>query len=123
MPAALPVAYATLSSPLPSRPYIFSITPSPSGHLLLRHPSSDITIADPQSLQPIDKLSGGHEGHVTDICVDDTAIWSSGKDGKVVRWDERSRRAASSIKGNSTEYALTDHSIREETAAGIGSHC
>jgi hypothetical protein len=103
MPAAPPVTYATLSStPVPSKPYILSITPlTQSNHLVLRHPSSDLTIVDAQSLQGIDQLSNAHTGLVTDVIVDETGggIWSSGKEGMVVRWDERSRRAGLTIKG------------------------
>ena len=100
MPAPPPVAYATLTQPLPSRPYILGITPAAtSPHLLLRHPSSDITIADNQSLQAIDVLKGGHTGHVTAVCAEEDAIWSSGKEGTIVRWDERSRRPGINIKG------------------------
>ena len=100
MPAAPPVAHATLSANLPTRPYVLDITPSSAApHLLLRHPSSEITIADAQSLQPIDTLRDGHEGHVSCICTDEGAVWSGGKDSRVVRWDERSRRAGNVIKG------------------------
>lgn len=99
MPAQPPVAYATLSNCLPDRQYILSITPSgTSGHLLLRHPTSEITIADAQSLQAIDSLKGGHDGQVMNVCVD-RSIWTGGKDAKVVGWDERSRRLATTIKG------------------------
>ncbi|RSH95031.1 hypothetical protein EHS25_000117 [Saitozyma podzolica] len=98
MPPPPPVAYATLSSPLPSAPYILSITPSPSAHLILRHPSPTLTLSDPQTLQPIETFRDGHSGHVTDVTVDQDAIWSSARDASVVRWDERSRSAAMSIK-------------------------
>jgi hypothetical protein len=99
MPPAPPIAYATLSSPLPTTPYILSIAPSPSAHLILRHPSPTLTLADPQTLQPIETFRDGHSGHVTDVTVDQDAIWSSARDASVVRWDERSRSAAMSIKG------------------------
>lgn len=103
MPAPAPSVYATLSAPLPSKPYILGITPSSSSpHLLLRHPSSEITIADNQSLQPIDVLQGGHKGLISSVKADEGAIWSSGKEGGIVRWDERSRRAGMTIKGEST---------------------
>lgn len=99
MPADPPITYATLSAPIPSAPYILSITPSPSGHLLLRHPSPQLTIADPQTLQAIDTLRDGHTGNIADVLVDQGAVWSGGKEGGVVRWDERGRRAAMSFKG------------------------
>lgn len=100
MPAQTPVTYATLSGGLPSKPYILEITPSSSSpHLLLRHPSTDITIADNQSLQPIDVFKGAHTGHITAVRSEEGAVWSSGKDSNIVRWDERSRRAGTTIKG------------------------
>ena len=103
MPSATPIAYATLSNGLPSKPYILDITPSSgSPHLLLRHPASEITIADNQTLQPIDQLRGGHTGLVSAIVSDQGAIWSAGKEGNIVRWDERSRTAGLGIKGLST---------------------
>ncbi|WVF65399.1 hypothetical protein IAT40_000126 [Kwoniella sp. CBS 6097] len=97
------VAYATLSAPLPTNPYILSITPSPTTpHLILRHPSSELTIADNQTLQPVDRLQGGHKGLISSVVADTEAgagaLWSAGKDANIVRWDERSRRAASVIK-------------------------
>ena len=95
-----PVAYATVTSTLPSKPYILSITPSPSNpHLILRHPSSTLTLVDNQSLQPIDEFRGGHDGNIMDVKADGGAVWSGGKDAAVVRWDERSRSAATKIKG------------------------
>ncbi|WWD21279.1 hypothetical protein CI109_105763 [Kwoniella shandongensis] len=96
------MTYATLSSPLPApAPYILSITPSPTTpHLLLRHPSSSITIVDNQTLQPVEQLQGGHTGLISGIATDQDAVWSSGKDARVVRWDERSRRAATIIKAS-----------------------
>ena len=100
MPAAAPSVFATLSAPLPSKPYILGITPSSaSPHLLLRHPSSDITIVDNQSLQPIDVLRGGHKGLISSVKADEGAVWSAGKEGGIVRWDERSRKAGMTIKG------------------------
>jgi hypothetical protein len=112
MPAAPIVAYATVAHNLSSRPYILSITPSPqSNHLILQHPSADLTIADNQTLKPIDQLGGGHSGHVTDVVVDESGgIWSSGKEGSVVRWDERSRRAGLTIKGEAYMYCPSNAS-------------
>ncbi|ORY28763.1 WD40-repeat-containing domain protein [Naematelia encephala] len=102
MAPSVPLAYPTLSNPLPSRPYILSITPtlsSSSPHLLLRHPSPSITIADNQTLQPVEVLQGGHGGDVTDITVDESGgVWSSAKDASIVRWDERTRQPAMTIK-------------------------
>jgi hypothetical protein len=112
MPAAAPIAYATLSSVLHNKPYILNITPaSSSPHLLLRHPSADITLADAQSLQAVDTLQGGHSGHVTSIHVDEGSIWSSAKDGSVVRWDERSRRPGMVIKGGFRRRITNGESI------------
>ena len=100
MPASTPSVFATLSAPLPSKPYILGITPSSaSPHLLLRHPSSDITIVDNQSLQPIDVLRGGHKGLISSVKADEGAVWSAGKEGGIVLWDERSRKAGMTIKG------------------------
>jgi hypothetical protein len=99
MPALPTTTYATLTSTIPTAPYILSIRPSPSGHLLLRHPAPYLTLADPQTLQQVDTLSGGHTGNISDVVIDETAVWSGAKDGSVVRWDERGRRAATSFKG------------------------
>ncbi|WVQ63752.1 uncharacterized protein L199_001905 [Kwoniella botswanensis] len=99
MPAPPSAIYATLSSPLPSKPYILSIKPSPTNpHLILRHPGPDLTLVDNQTLQPVERLTGGHQGNVTAVAVDQDAIWSSAKDGSIVRWDERSRRAGTIIR-------------------------
>ncbi|WVQ81377.1 hypothetical protein IAT38_003501 [Cryptococcus sp. DSM 104549] len=99
MPAPPPIAYATLTSPLPSAPYILGIHPSPTTpHLILRHPAPSLTIADAQTLQSVGELQGGHKGHVSSVAVDDGELWSAGKDGTVVRWDERSRGPATVIK-------------------------
>lgn len=106
MPAQPSMAYATLSQTIPSAPYILSILPSPSGHLILRHPAPYLTIADPQTLQAIGVLQGGHTGNVSDVVVDEQAIWSGGKDGGVVRWDERERKAAINFKGVSSQPGL-----------------
>lgn len=96
---SIPTAYATLSNAIPAKPYILSITPLPSSsHLILRHPSSDLTIVDNQTLQAVDKFAGGHDGNVMDIKADG-AVWSGAKDAAVVRWDERSRRPATKLKG------------------------
>ena len=117
MPPAPPVAYATLSNTLPARPYILGITPSSSSpHLVLRHPSNELTIVDNQSLQPVDVLQGGHNGNITDVCSDGGALWSSAKDGSIVRWDERSRRPESSIKG---EAAYGRPSIAADTSVAF----
>ncbi|WVW79522.1 hypothetical protein I302_101491 [Kwoniella bestiolae CBS 10118] len=99
MPSPPSSIYATLSSPLPSKPYILSITPSPTNpHLILRHPGPDLTLVDNQTLQPVERLTRGHQGNVTSVAVDEDAIWSSAKDGSIVRWDERSRRAGTIIR-------------------------
>ncbi|WWC72946.1 uncharacterized protein I206_106910 [Kwoniella pini CBS 10737] len=95
------ILYATISAPLPSKPYILSINPSPTNpHLILRHPGSDLTIVDNQTLQPIDQLTGGHQGNVTAVATDQDALWSSAKDGSIIRWDERSKRAGTVIRAN-----------------------
>jgi hypothetical protein len=68
---SIPTAYATLSNAIPGKPYILSITPLPSSsHLILRHPSSDLTIVDNQTLQAVDKFAGGHDGNVMDVKAD-----------------------------------------------------
>lgn len=101
MPAPPPVINASLSYSLPNKQYILGITPSPTTpHLFLRHPSPEITIIDAQSLQPIDSLRGGDKGDVTSVVTDEGAVWSSGKDASVIRWDERGRRAGMIIKGS-----------------------
>lgn len=126
MPASPPVGHATLFHPLSGKHYILSITPSPNTpHLFLRHPSPEITIVDAQSLQPIDSLKGGHQGHVTCIATDDESTWSSGKDAAVVRWDGRGRRAGTVIKGPlkltsrpPSKPKMKDCSVCEEASTG-----
>ncbi|WWC91060.1 uncharacterized protein L201_006001 [Kwoniella dendrophila CBS 6074] len=99
MPAPPSLTYATISSSLPSKPYILSITPSPTNpHLILSHPGPDLTICDNQTLQPVERLQGGHQGNVTSVSVDQDSLWSSAKDGFIVRWDERSRRPGTLIR-------------------------
>ena len=98
MPPPLPVSYATLSHSLASKPYILHIHPSPtSPNLLLRHPSPSLTIADSQSLKPIGTLVS-HEGDITAIASDSGALWTGGKDGLVLRWDERARTAVTRVE-------------------------
>ncbi|TXT13717.1 hypothetical protein VHUM_01084 [Vanrija humicola] len=98
MPPAPPVAFATLAHQQPGKPYITGITPtSLSGHLILQHPDPVLTIADAQTLAPVERLTG-HSGPVTAVQCEEGSIWSSAKDATVVRWDERSRRAATTIK-------------------------
>ena len=100
MPPAPPVAHATVSQALPSKPYILGITSaSPSPHLILRHPAPELSLVDAQSLQVVDVLKDGHAGNVTDVCVDQGSVWSGAKDSTIVRWDERSRRSGQVIKG------------------------
>lgn len=103
MPAVPPVAFATLASNLPSKPYILGITPtSLSGHLVLQHGTPELTLADNQSLQSVETLRGGHSGTITSVQCEAGTIWSSAKDATVVRWDERTRRPATTIKGASS---------------------
>lgn len=101
MPAPPPIAYSTLSSPLPSRPYILSIHPS-STHLVLAHPSPSLTLADPQTLQAVDTLSGAHDKDVSAVWTEPAApggaVWSAGHDGRLVRWDERTRGAGAVVR-------------------------
>lgn len=98
MPAQASTAYATVSQPLQSRAYITGITRLNSGHLLLSHPSPNLSIADAQTLQQVAELQGGHSQDVVAARADD-GVWTAGKDGKIIRWDERSRTVSSSIKG------------------------
>ncbi|OWT38711.1 hypothetical protein C362_03679 [Cryptococcus neoformans Bt1] len=99
MPAPPPIAYATLTAPLPAAPYILGITPSPTTpHLVLRHPSQSLTIADNQTLQPVAALQGGHAGHISSVSCDGGELWSAAVDGSIVRWDERGRQKATVIK-------------------------
>lgn len=99
MPAPPPIAYATLTAPLPAAPYILGITPSPTTpHLVLRHPSQSLTIADNQTLQPVAALQGGHAEHISSVSCDGGELWSAAVDGSIVRWDERGRQKATVIK-------------------------
>ena len=100
MPAQIPVVNAALSRPLHPPQYILGIAPtSTSGHLILRHPSPDLSIADGQSLQVIDSLRDGHRENVTGVCSDQGSVWSSAKDSSIIRWDERSRTPGTTIRG------------------------
>lgn len=119
MPSPPATLYPTATTTLPSRPYILSLTPhltSTSSHLLLSHPSPELTIIDAQTFQLVDKLKGGHSRDIscvvtsTSASTDDLAqggfanegnIWSAGTDANVIRWDERSRRPGQTIKGGS----------------------
>jgi hypothetical protein len=108
MTMSVPTAYAPLSNAIPGKPYILSITPLPSSsHLILRHPSSDLTIVDNQTLQAVDKFAGGHDGNVMDVKADG-AVWSGAKDAAVIRWDERSRRPATKLKGTFVDLTQAD---------------
>jgi len=109
MPAAPPVAYATLAEPVPSKPYILGITPtSLTGHLVLDHGSAELTVADAQTLKAVDVLKGQHSQTITGVRAEEGSIWSASKDASIVRWDERSRREAMTIKcGYNREGVLT----------------
>ena len=128
MPGLPPTIHAKLSHLLLSRQYILGISPSPTTpHLFLRHPTAEVTIVDAQSLQPIDSLKGGHTGDVTSVVSEEGAVWSSGKDAKVVRWDERGRSAGMIINGSlvacyrdQLKMSLP-HSLREEAVARVSS--
>ncbi|KIR64029.1 hypothetical protein I314_02812 [Cryptococcus bacillisporus CA1873] len=99
MPAPPPIAYATLSAPLPDAPYVLGITPSPTTpHLVLRHPSKSLTVADNQTLQSVASLQGAHGGHISSVSCDGGELWSAAVDGSIIRWDERSRQKATVIK-------------------------
>lgn len=100
MPAAPPVAFATLAARLPPpRTPIRGITPTTlSNHLVLSHGEPHLTIADNQTLQAVDTLEG-HTGTVTTVTCERGSIWSAGLDALIVQWDERSRRPAAEIKG------------------------
>jgi hypothetical protein len=106
MPAAPPIAFATLAERLPSKPYILGITPTSSGHLVLDHGASELTLADSQTLKAVDVLRGQHTERVTAVRCEEGNIWSSAKDATIVRWDERSRRQATTIKGKQTRIGL-----------------
>lgn len=100
MPAAPPLAFATLAEPLPSKPYIVGITPtSLSNHLVLQHAAPELTLADNQTLKAVDQLKGVHTQPITGVVCEAGSIWSSSKDATIVRWDERSRRPATTVKG------------------------
>lgn len=117
MPANPPTLYPTASTTLPSRPYILTLTPhltSTSSHLLLTHPSPEISIVDSQTLQLVDVLKAGHTNDVTCVVTSTSAstdevaqggfanegnIWSCGRDARAVRWDERSRKPGQTVKG------------------------
>ena len=104
MPGAAPITYPLIASPVPSRPYILDIHRLPSSsadHLILRHPAPELGVADAQTLQLVHTLSGGHVGNVSSVSVDGEtgAVWSAGKEGRAVRWDERRRGAGMRVDG------------------------
>ncbi|KAJ9099843.1 hypothetical protein QFC21_003845 [Naganishia friedmannii] len=130
MPADIPSLFPTASAVIPGRSYILSITPhttSTSNHLILSHPSSDLSVIDATTLQALDSFRGGHTGDITAVVTSTSSapayelgggfqngnggmmtgnagasalgsVWSAGKDARVVRWDERSRTAGQTIK-------------------------
>jgi WD40 repeat protein len=120
MPADPPLAYATISNPLPSRPYILQIHPSSSiSHLILRHPSPDLTITDAQTLQPVGSLKG-HTGNITCLAGEES-LYSGGRDCNIIRWDERSRNIAMKISANIRKpIPITSMTISESDYLVIG---
>ncbi|KAJ9118208.1 hypothetical protein QFC22_004114 [Naganishia vaughanmartiniae] len=124
MPPDIPSLFPTASSTIPNRSYILSITPhktSTSNHLILSHPSSELSVIDATTLQTLDSFRGGHTGDITAVVTSTSSasayqlggnammttgngmsalgsVWSAGKDAQVVRWDERSRTAGQIIK-------------------------
>lgn len=99
MPAAPPLAFATIAQSQPSKPYILRITPtSLSGHLILTHPSPELSVADNQTLKAVDVLRGVHSAPITSVRCEEGSIWSASKDATIVRWDERSRNVATKIE-------------------------
>ena len=104
MPAPPPIVHPLIASTLPFRPYILDIHRLPSSsadHLILRLPAPELGVADAQTLQLVHNLSGGHTGNITCVSVDgdNGAVWSAGKEGRAVRWDERGRGAGMRIDG------------------------
>jgi hypothetical protein len=136
MPSPPATLYPTAVTALPSRPYILSLTPhltSTSSHLLLSHPSPEITIVDAQTFQLVDKLKGGHSKDISCVVTSTSAstdeivqggfanegnIWSAGVDANVVRWDERSRRPGQTIKGECSSGLHTRLSERSSRSSG-----
>lgn len=119
MPPLPPVAFATLAHQQPGKPYITGITPtSLSGHLILQHPDPILTIADAQTLAPVERLTG-HTGPVTAVTCEEGSIWSSAKDATIVRWDERSRRAATTIKGGYCSRSSGRPAVERETTDNV----
>jgi hypothetical protein len=112
MPSAIPQLHPIASSSL-KQGYIFSISPldSTSTHLVLTHPSPTVSLVDAQTLQLVDTFRDGHHGDVSAIATAveqdgkgglsgmGSELWTAGKDGCVVRWDDRSRRPGQTIKG------------------------
>lgn len=123
--ADVPSLFPTASTSVVDRSYILSITPHTSGsanHLILSHPSPDLSVIDASTLQVLDSFRGGHMGDITAVVTSTSSapayqvnggmgyaqgngmsalgsVWSAGKDARVVRWDERSRTAGQTIKG------------------------
>lgn len=124
----VPAFFPTAANSVGNRSYILSITPHASGsanHLILSHPSPDLSVIDASTLQTLDFFRGGHAGDITSVATSTSSapayqvnggaglgeqgngmsalgsVWSAGKDARVVRWDERSRSAGQTIKGES----------------------
>lgn len=135
MPSPPATLYPTAVTALPSRPYILSLTShltSTSSHLLLSHPSPEITIVDAQTFQLVDKLKGGHSKDISCVVTSTSAstdeivqggfanegnIWSAGVDANVVRWDERSRRPGQTIKGERSDGLCVRSSVRRSRSS------
>lgn len=115
--ASIPVIHPTASTAIPSRPYILSLTPhltASSSHLVVSHPSPDLSIVDASTLQFVDRLTGGHTKDISSVvtstssATDDVVqggfanegnIWSAGTDARIVRWDQRSRKPGQTVQG------------------------
>ena len=67
----------------------------------------------------MDRLAGGHDGNIMDVKVDG-AVWSGGKDAAVVRWDERSRRPATKLKG---QPSAAGGVLEADSQHSSGNHC
>jgi hypothetical protein len=114
------------SSPAASFSDIYSITPhqrNGSSRLVLNHATPEISVVDAGNLQIVQCFRGVHEDDVTcvvtstssakayntdSVCIGEAdeatiaecgGIWTAGKDGKIVNWDERLGSAGQVIVG------------------------
>lgn len=143
--------HPSASSPVTSSGGIQTITPhfgNTSSHLVLSHATPEISILDAGTLQIVKAFRGVHEEDVASVVTSASAghdyhtdgvdqgksagatisksgIWTAGKDGKVVNWDERSGSASQVITGTVSSHAkrLLQRPCSNQSFRAIDSRC